>query len=137
MKRNKSQAGPKGFTLLELMIAVVLMGLGLLGMLLANTYIQRTSEAAYERMVATQDAHRVIELMRNVSSNGNFPANVTGTYPSGAAVPGFTNLTGEQVVVAYANSLADPLDITVTTLWLELGRRNTTVQLRTLMTKRT
>lgn len=128
---------PNGFTLLEVMIAVIVIGVGLLAMLLANTAIQRTSEAAYERMVATQDAHRVIELMRNTSLNGNFPGNVTATYPNGAAVPGFNNLTGEQVVVAYVNTTVDPLDLTITTHWLELGRRNTSLQLRTLMTRRT
>lgn len=127
---------PKGFTLLELMIAVVVIGLGLLGMLLANTYIQTTSEAAHERMTATQDAHQVIELMRNVSATGNFPGNVTGAYPNGGTVSGFTNLSGEAVTVAYTDPTADPLDITVTASWLELGRRNVSTQLRTLMTKR-
>jgi len=118
------------------MIAVVIIGLGLLAMLLANTHIQRTGEAAYERVVATQDAHRVIEGMRNASTNGSFPANVIVSYPQGAAVPGFANLAGEQVVVTYQNVASDPLDVTVTTNWLELGRRNTLVRLRTLMTKR-
>lgn len=128
--------GMKGFTLFELMVAVVLIGVGLLGMLLANTYVQKTSEAANERIVATQDAHRVIELMRNASASGTFPANVTSAYPNGGTVPGFANLTGEQVVVTYASSSADPLDIMVTTNWLELGRRGTSTQLRTLMTRR-
>ena len=139
MKRSakKNQILSGGFTLIELMIAVVVIGLGLLGMVMANTVIQTTSEAAYERMVATQDAHRTIELMRNASMTGNFPQNVTGAFPNGAAAAGFNNLTGEQVAVTYGNVQADPLDITVTTTWLERGRRNTSTQLRTLMTKRT
>lgn len=133
----------KGFTLLELMVTVVVIGVGLLGVLLSNTYIQRASEATYERVVATQDAHRVIELMRNTSANGNFPGNVTGAYPQGGTVAGFNNLPQENVTVTYVNPVADPLDITVTTTWRELGIRNTDtngvpirVQLRTLMTKR-
>ncbi len=127
----------KGFTLIELLVALVVIVVGLLGILLANIFVQSSSEAAYQRMVAMQDAHRVIELMRNASSTGNFPINVTAAFPSGGAVAGFNNLTNEQVAVAYANAASDPLDITVTTTWREHGRRNSTAQLRTLMTQRT
>lgn len=134
---NSEPRGCAGFTLVELLISILLIAVGLLGMVLANTYIQKTSETAYERMVATQDAHRVIEMIRNVSQTGNFPSNVTGAFPSGAAVPGFSNLSGEAVVVTYANPAADPLDLTVTTTWREQGLRTTSTQLRTLMTQRT
>jgi len=127
----------RGFTLIELLVAVVVMGFGLLALLLANTYIQQASERAYERMVAVQDAGRAAELIRDASVNGNFPANVTAAFPNGGAVAGFNNLTAEQVVVNYRNTNADPLDITVTTTWLEQGRRNSSFQLRTLMTQRT
>lgn len=126
----------RGFTLVELMIALAFIAVGLLGAILANTAIQQRSEGAYQRMVATQDAHRVIEQMRNTSSTGNFPQNVTATFPNGGAVAGFNNLTNEQVTVAYTNPAADPLDITVTTTWRENGMRNATTQLRTLMTQR-
>lgn len=128
----------RGFTLVELLVAVVVMGFGLLALLLANTHIQQASERAYERMVAVQDAGRAVELVRDASVNGNFPANVTTAFPNGGAVAGFNNLTAEQVVVTYsAGTNTDPLDITVTTSWLEQGRRNSSFQLRTLMTQRT
>ena len=135
-RRSRKETGREEFTLLELMIALILVGMGLGGMLMANTYVQKTSEAAHERMVATQDAHRVIELMRNTSATGTFPNNVLVAYPAGGSVPGFTNLSGENVVVTYPAIGNDLLDILVTTNWLELGRRNTSAQLRTLMTKR-
>ena len=106
-------------------------------MLAANTYIQTQGDVMYERMVAYQDAHRVIESMRSTSLTGNFPANVTAGFPSGASVNGFNNLTNEQVTVSYANTNNDPLDITVTTSWREQGLRNASIQLRTLMTQRT
>ena len=73
-------------------------------------------------MVATQDAHRVLELMRNTSATGNFPGNVTNAYPPGGNIAGFNSLDGEQVAVTYADPTTDPLDITVTTSWREGGR---------------
>ena len=88
-------------------------------------------------MVAAQDSQRVLELIRNASTNGAFPANVVNTYPNGAAIPGFNNLVNEQIIANYSNTIADPLDITVTTTWLERGERNVSFQLRTLMTQRT
>ena len=123
--------------MIELMVSIIVIGFALLAVLLANTAIQQASERARERMIATQDAHRVVELIRNASVNGNFPANAVTAFPNGGAVAGFSNLTNEQVVASYANTAADPLNITVTTTWLELGRRNVSVQLRTLMTQRT
>ena len=131
------KAKTAGFTLLEVLIAMMVLGFGLLAMLMGNTYTQQASERIYERMIAAQDASRVIEQMRDASINGNFPANVTTTFPNGVAVAGFNNLMGEQVVATYANPNADPLDITVTTSWLERGRRNTSLQLGMLMTQRT
>jgi prepilin-type N-terminal cleavage/methylation domain-containing protein len=126
----------KGFTLTELLISLFVIAIGLLGMVLGNTHVQQGSESAHERMVATQDAHRVIELMRNTSANGNFPDNVATSFPNGRAVAGFNNLNSEQVVVTYADPEADPLNITVTTTWRERGVRIVSTQLRTLMTKR-
>ena len=125
-----------GFSLIELLIAIMVIGVGLLGILLGNTFTQKTGEIAHEQIVAIQDAHRVIELMRNASANGNFPGNVTAAFPNAAVIAGFNNLSSEQVTVIYADPTSDPLDVTVTTSWLELGVRNTSTRLRTLMTKR-
>ena len=136
LKKERRETKVQGFALLEVLFGLFIVGLGLMGLLLANVNVQKVSDTGYERVVATQDAHRVLELMRNASATGNFPGNVTTTYPNSGIVAGFNNLNSEQVAVTYANPLANPLDITVTASWREGGRRNTSIQLRTLMTQR-
>ena len=133
---SRKLKGENGFALLELMIAIAVIAVGLLAMLHANTSSRQMGEGMNERTVALEDAQRLVELMRNTSATGAFPANVTAAYPSGAAVAGFNNLTNEQVGVSYANTTADPLDITVTVGWRARGIRNVSTELRTLMTKR-
>lgn len=137
MRSKKAKSKNAGFTMLELLIAILILGFGLLAVLLGNTYTQQASEKNYERMIAAQDASRVIESLRDASVNGNFPANVVAAYPNGVAVGGFNNLTNELISVNYTSTTSDPLDITVTTSWRERGRRNMSFQLKTLMTQRT
>ena len=126
----------KGFTLLELMIAMFILTVGLLGILLTNTTSKNASVRMNERILALQDAQRVIELMRSTSSVGNFPGNVTNAYPNGSPILGFDTLTNEAISVDYTDIEADPLDVTVNVTWSELGTRDATTQLRTLITQR-
>jgi len=137
-KENRKEKRPRaGFTLIELLVSVIILGIAFLSMIFANTYIQRRNEASYEQMIAIQDAHHVIERIRDASVTGAFPGNVTAAFPEGVAVPGFNNLSNEQITVNYNGApAADPLNITITTQWNELGNRARTIQLRTLMTQR-
>ena len=136
-EKNRKGKKPRGFTLIELLVSIIVLGIAFLAMIFANTYIQRRNEASYEQMVAIQDAHRLIERIRDASITGAFPGNVTGAFPEGVPVAGFNNLSGEQITVNYNGALTvDPLNITITTQWNELGNRSRTVQLRTLMTQR-
>lgn len=132
MKRNRQG----GFTLIELMIALFVTTLAIMGYIGANSVIQKNSDSSYEQTVATQDAHRVIELMRNTAQTGTFPGNVTTAYPNGGTVGGFTNLTNEQITSAYISTTANPLDITVTVTWLSTTGRTMSIALRTLITQR-
>ena len=126
----------EGFTLVEALITILVVGLALLASLVATTAIQRTSESAHERAVAIQDANRAIEQMRNTAKNGSFPSVVTAAYPENTAVAGFTNLTSEGVNVTYVSATADPLDATVTVTWTDNTNRSATASLRTLITQR-
>jgi len=118
------------------MITMVITILALVGYIGANMVLQQTTAATFEKTVALQDANQVIEDMRDRSGTGNFPGNVTGTYPNNGVVAGFNSLTGEQIVVSYADATADPLEVTVAVSWQEEGRRAASTSLRTLMTQR-
>ncbi len=133
---SKKPLKQQGFTLIELMIALAVTALAIVGYIGANLIVQQNSEALFEKTLALQDASRVIEQMRNAAQTGQFPNNVTGVFPNGAQVTGFNNLTNEQVIVTYASSTANPLDATVTVTWLSNGRRATTTALRTFITQR-
>ena len=134
MKTLKSQ---NGFTLIEVMITMVVMAAALLSVLTANAMVSQTSEGAYQRLVAIQDANQIIERMRNTAATGTFPGNVTAVYPNGGTVAGFTSLTNETVTVAYVSAVTNPLNVTVTVNYLENGRRAANTALRSIITQRT
>jgi prepilin-type N-terminal cleavage/methylation domain-containing protein len=138
MRKCISLRSNRGFTLVELLIAFFIASLAIAGYIGANIIIQQNSEVTFERTVATQDAHRVIELMRRAAQGQeeNFPENVTGAYPADVPVAGFTNLTNEQIAVSYVNPASDPLDATVTVSWTSSTRRPLTAALRTMVTQR-
>lgn len=134
----------RGFTLIELLIAALVLFVALGMVIGATSNMSQSNELAYQEVIALQDAHRVIEQMRAQAANGTFPANVTGAFPQNQALVGFNSLAGEQVVVSYANTTANPLNITVTVTWNAVTKafggttstRTMTRQLSTLLTKR-
>ncbi|MDP3921679.1 MAG: hypothetical protein Q8R76_12850 [Candidatus Omnitrophota bacterium] len=132
-RRKKNEAG---FSLVEVMISIPIVVLALLGILYSNTVIQQSSEAAFERTVATQDAHRIIEQIRDQAVDGVFPANVTAQFPDGGEGAGFDSLEDEAIVVAYADATANPLDVSVTVTWQDQHGRAMDITLRTLVTQR-
>ena len=107
----------QGFTLIELLFAVAIILPVLLGAVGLNVYVFRAAETSRRAMIAVQDAHTVIERIRNTSETSL--AQVTTNYPNSQAVSGFSNLPSEQVVVSYPNASADPLVITVTVNWTD------------------
>lgn len=132
----RSRLNQKGLTLVEVAVTMMVVVLMLSGYLATNVVIQRAQQGAFERAVALQDAHQVIEDMRNKATQGQFPGNITGTYPDGGTVSGFSDLTSQQVTVSYADPTANPLDVTVSVSWLENGVRQVQTDLRTLVTPR-
>jgi hypothetical protein len=72
------------------------------------------SDSAREENVATHDLMAATEDILCTP----FPL-VTTTYPDGTAIPKYTrlHLQNQQVVVQYADPLADPLVVTLTATW--------------------
>ncbi|MBI4971570.1 MAG: type II secretion system protein [Candidatus Omnitrophica bacterium] len=137
-------ASNKGFTLLEFLIAAVILFVALGLAIAAATNMYNSNELAYQVVTATEDAHRAIEQMRDQSTTGTFPSNVVTQFPAGQPIAGFNTLPGEQVIPTYVNTTSDPLSVTITVTWnsvvktvgVGVGTRVMSRQLSTLLTKR-
>lgn len=126
----------KGFTLAEVTIAMFIASLTLATILFANLNIQKVNANAYQRVIALQDAHQVIEQIREAATYGFFPNNALSSFPNASEVGGYSNLTNEEIFVNYASVTADPLDVTITVNWTDDQQRNVTYNLNTLITQR-
>lgn len=101
MLRCKRQFGvlcsEKGFTFVELIIALAVAMITILIFVVTQNLMQTNAETAYERKVAAQDAHRLIEQMRLTAKTGTFPANISSTaFPAGA-VSGYTSMPSSSI----------------------------------------
>ncbi len=114
------QTGKRGFTLVELLLALMVTVPALLTLMGLIAYNTRVAETSRGIMAAMQDAHTVIERMRDVSEQGL--DQVTTTYPDGEAVAGFASLPNEQIIVDYTDTGVDPLAVTVTVTWRDRNR---------------
>lgn len=141
-KRSKNVPSKKdtrtqcGFTIIEIMVALLITTLVIVGYVGTNIYAQKNSEEMHERTLAIQDANWAIEEMRNVSRTGTFPGNVIANFPDDATIPGFSSLNSEVVVASYENTSANPLNVTITVTWLSYGGRQQSTTLRTYITQR-
>lgn len=73
-------ARQRGFTLIEVMIAILVLGVGLLGFALLQTMSVRFTKSAQQRTVATTLAYEVIDMMRIQRAAGNLSAYNAITY---------------------------------------------------------
>ena len=58
------QPRTKGFTLIEILIALAVFGLGVLGVTALTTQSQKITHRAYQSMIATWQLHDMMELIR-------------------------------------------------------------------------
>jgi len=139
MRSNKGTKTSRGFTIIEIMIALLVVTIAIVGYVGANIMAQRNAEEMHERTIAIQDANRIIEQMRTASKTATFPANVVTAFPSpdpSGKISQFSNLTNENISVSYANATANPLDVLVTISWTSYARRTSREVLRTYITQR-
>ncbi len=86
--RNKTS----GFTLIEVMIAVLVLGIGLLGFALLQTMSVRFAQSANQRTQATNLSYEMLDQMRTnriaaANYSGNYAATSTGCAPTAALNP--------------------------------------------------
>ncbi len=124
----------KGFTLLELVLAMGLLLPALFAIIGVNAYALRLGETSRMITKAVQDAHAVIEQMRGKSEQSL--VQVTAAYPNNQNVSGFSNLPSETVRVSYVDTAADPLVVTVTTSWTDHTGGSMSRILRTQITQK-
>lgn len=134
-----------GFTLIEVMIALVIASIAFGGFIGANVVLQQNTAVLNERTLALQDANRAIEMMRNASRTTApvFPQNVTSVYPSNSTIPGFNTLRDETLTVVHqdlsgnpASASTNPLMTSVTVAWTSYRGRANTATVRTYITQR-
>jgi len=99
-RNNRMQAGrtwsagrkASGFTLIEVMIAVLVLGIGLLGFALLQTMSVRFAQSANQRTQATNLSYEMLDQMRTnriaaANYSGNYAATATGCLPGAAVGP--------------------------------------------------
>ncbi|MBV6845529.1 MULTISPECIES: type IV pilus modification protein PilV [Xanthomonas] len=89
IKRNRQAFSPRkisGFSLLEVLIALLILGVGLLGFALLQTTNVRFTKSAQQRTIASNLAYEVIDLMRSQRSMVGYYTAIT--YDSFGSVTG-------------------------------------------------
>jgi len=89
-KRRKLYFGvsrQSGFTLIEVMIAILVLAFGLLGFALLQTMNVRFTKSAQQRTIATNLAYELVDIMRTQRSQGSFYNGITFASFSGVATP--------------------------------------------------
>jgi prepilin-type N-terminal cleavage/methylation domain-containing protein len=105
-----------GFTLTEVLIAATVLAISALVAFPTMLSFVALSDAARQKNVVTHDLSTAMEDVLSTPFN-----QVTATYADGAAIPKFErlHLTGQRIVVGYADPAADPLVITLTESWTD------------------
>ncbi len=83
---NLNRIRPTGFTLIEVLIALLIFGLGVLGVTALTSQSQKISHHAYQSMVATWQLHDMMELIRANATEARDNSNYI--YALGDTVPG-------------------------------------------------
>ena len=121
----------KGFTLVELLLAVFILSVSIVGVLLLFSQSMLSTEYAWDKTIAVSHAEGVLEAMQ---LKNNLTDITTADWPQWAENQGFNTLPEESLEVLFTNAAADPLAIQVTVYWVRKERKSQVV-LTTQMTK--
>ncbi|MBI4550596.1 MAG: type II secretion system protein [Candidatus Omnitrophica bacterium] len=131
-----------GFTLLELVIAAALLSIAILATSFSILSITDMTELSREKIVAIQDANRVLEEMRNTVNTS--AALLRSTDWTAWAAANVVNAKGanditlnqESITAAFPNAAGNPVAVTLTVNWVH-RQRPYAYQIMTSMTDRT
>ena len=90
--RVSMRGNSSGFTLIEVMVAVLVLGIGLLGFALLQTMSVRFAQSANHRTHATNLSYDMLDQMRTnriaaANYSGNYAATAAGCAPTAAVSP--------------------------------------------------
>ena len=121
----------KGFTLVELLLAVFILSTSIVGILLLFSQSIISTEYAWDKTIAVSHAEGILEEMQLK----NTLTEVSNTdWVAWAAGQGFNTLPAESFAIAFLDPAADPLEIQVTVNWVRKQRKGQ-VTFKTQMTK--
>lgn len=82
-----SHGAQSGFSLIEVMVAILVLAFGLLGFALLQTMNVRFTKSAQQRTIATNLAYELVDVMRSQRSQASFYNGITYGSFSGVATP--------------------------------------------------
>jgi type IV pilus assembly protein PilV len=82
-----SSSRQSGFSLIEVMIAILVLAFGLLGFALLQTMNVRFTKSAQQRTIATNLAYELVDVMRSQRSQASFYNGITYGSFSGVTTP--------------------------------------------------
>lgn len=125
LKRNK------GFTLVEVLLAVLILSGAIGGALLLYVSSMVSSQLAWDTTVATSHAEYVLEEMQTRESLDDI---LTVNWKGWATGQGLDTLPDEGMDIMFGDAKANPLDIQVRVDWVRKSRANHII-LKTKITK--
>jgi len=131
MKKLLHTSQKSGFTLVELLMAVLILTIGIVGVLSFVISSSATIQLSKELTLATIHGDYILEEMHTK----NTLSDITGTnWDVNSLDPELQTLSNEVITVAYADEDSDPLGIMVNVSWSNI-RGNYNINFITEMTK--
>ncbi len=120
----------KGLTMAELIVAIFILAVSISSVMMFFANARIAEQYARDSTVAASHGEYLLEEMRARTTL----ANITGTnWVNWTGTKGLNTLPSENISVAYTNSAADPLEITVNVNWT----RNARGYIQSLLTRLT
>lgn len=121
----------KGFTFIELLLAVFILSVGISAVLMLYTSSMLSAATAWDMTVATSNAEHMLEEMQ---ARGSLADIVNTDWARWADDHGLNTLPQEALNIDFADPTSDPLNIQITVSWQRQLRTNQII-LKTRLTK--